>query len=261
MNKTLQILLLTLTGYAYASSVGDRVQLTVNHPDGNSSLVSGDQGTVVCLFQPSEGYTALVMWDKANIGHNGFGTCANKTSQGRGWAVYNWQVQKLSSGTVIGPPAPSSGQYSRTAGSNSIYAYFLNCGSNSAETLGICLPVFYQWSGLLIVKYDASGSYVTVKQIDQSVTMTNVRDNPCGVNLSVYTDVYDNGGQRYITSVRPSRPGSYLYSSTSINYGGVTDWSIGLTYPLLVARGVAAGSECTGFSSLAWSTQLPYPDA
>jgi N-acetylmuramoyl-L-alanine amidase len=79
-------------------SMGDRVEATVNNPDGNSAIFMGNRGTVVCIFAPSEYYNVLVDWDNNVGGHSGFGSCGNRARLGHGWAVFNNQIRKVSGG-------------------------------------------------------------------------------------------------------------------------------------------------------------------
>lgn len=59
--------------------IGDRVEATVNHPSGNSYIMSGDLGTVV----KANPYDAGVEWDKSVGGHD----CCCGCKQGHGWFV------------------------------------------------------------------------------------------------------------------------------------------------------------------------------
>lgn len=63
--------------------VGDRVQLLVNHPDGNKVLMSGATGTVVHV---SISFSVGVCWDVPR-GTPGFHHCQHHCENGRGWYV------------------------------------------------------------------------------------------------------------------------------------------------------------------------------
>jgi hypothetical protein len=80
--------------------VGDRVGLTINNPDGNTILMIGDQGSVVCLFPAGSNYDLYVDWDKTVSSSSGFGSCSNVATVGHGWAVKKEWVQKVNGGAA-----------------------------------------------------------------------------------------------------------------------------------------------------------------
>jgi hypothetical protein len=242
---------------ATASSfgIGDRVALTVNHPDNNSSLVAGDQGTVVCVFQPTEGYSVLVSWDKAYIGHNGFGSCINKASQGRGWAVYDYQIRKLSSGSIIGPPPitpPTALTKTQQSPQQSATFFWVN-------ELGV-FPIYFSGvQGSMTARYTTTGSgNATLTQLDQVVFIPYYY-GPCDIGMGVNTALYNNGGANYVMTIYPQRGGSFLFSSTTRWYGGTSDVNYGGRNLLLSGSGfMAASGECYGWRSVGpWTMLIP----
>jgi len=251
------LLFAVLCATASSFNIGDRVALTVNHPDNNASLVAGDQGTVVCIFQPSEGYSVLVSWDKAYIGHNGFGTCVNKTSQGRGWAVYDSQITKISSGTIIGPPPitpPTALTKTQQSSQQSATFYWVN-------ELGV-FPVYFSGvQGTMTAHYTTSGGgNATLTQLDQVVFVQNFY-GPCDIGMGVNTALYNNSGASYIMTIYPQRAGSFLFASTTRWYGGTADVNYGGRNILLYASGflaASAGGDCYGWRSVGpWTMSIP----
>lgn len=146
--------------------------------------------------------------------------------------------------------APSTGQYSKITQSGTKSAGFVYCGG------GICVPLFYTWEGLLVVKYDRSGSTVTLRSIDQSVSMKNAQYSPCSIAMGVSTDVYKNG-TAFSTTVRVNKKGTYIVGAGTSVWGGITTLSLSVTSPKLVSTATAAGYKCMGGGQFNWSTSLP----
>lgn len=248
-------ILAVLCATASSFNIGDRVALTVNHPDNNSSLVSGDQGTVVCSFQPAEGYSVLVSWDKSYIGHNGFGSCVNKASQGRGWAVYDNQIRKISSGTIIGPPPttpPSSlTKTQQSPQQGATFYYFSEAG---------VFPVYFSGvQGTITARYTTTGGgSATLTQLDEVVFIPYYY-GPCDIGMGVNTSLYNNGGANYVMTVYPERAGSFLFSGSTRWYGGTADVNYGGRNIVLSANGfLSAGGSCYGWRSIGpWTMQIP----
>jgi hypothetical protein len=81
--------------------VGDRVQLLVNAPDGNTSLVTGQTGTVVSGAPGTP--PLLVSWDNFQDGHNGntLAQCPSTSlPDSSGWYVDCTDVQVIAGDTA-----------------------------------------------------------------------------------------------------------------------------------------------------------------
>lgn len=75
-------------------AVGDRIELTVDGPDGNESLLTGHRGTVVCIStDPGLDYNLLVSWDSWADGHDPFFACDEPSSPSAGPADSHWFVK------------------------------------------------------------------------------------------------------------------------------------------------------------------------
>ena len=65
--------------------IGQRVELIIDHPDNNQSLVRGDTGTVVKVYGDGATQSIGVQWDKYVSGHD----CTSDTCLGgHGWLVF-----------------------------------------------------------------------------------------------------------------------------------------------------------------------------
>jgi len=134
------------------------------------------------------------------------------------------------------------------------------------EVLSVCVPVPFQWHGSVRVNYDWSfdpssqGYDVFIRSIDQSVIMLAAGrpNNPCNIRMGISTDVYENDGQDFLGTIRISRPGSYIFPPTALNFGGIADPHLQVFNPRLTTRAVAIGSPCLGIPSLSWSFDLPF---
>jgi hypothetical protein len=73
-------------------SVGDRVRLLVNNPDGNEQLLAGHLGTVVC-GTTAFGGLIFVSWDGITNGHAGNGFCECPTAQLPPGSTTGWWVE------------------------------------------------------------------------------------------------------------------------------------------------------------------------
>lgn len=69
--------------------VGDRVSLTIDHPDGNKDLMNGDTGTVVD-YDPSDDPEIIgIEFDRKIIrGHS----CCDHCADGYGWYVITTEI-------------------------------------------------------------------------------------------------------------------------------------------------------------------------
>lgn len=68
--------------------VGDYVMLTVDNPDGNKQLRTGDFGIVV----HANSYSYAVDWLRDVSGHD----CEGKCRYGNGWVVNDYEVKAVS---------------------------------------------------------------------------------------------------------------------------------------------------------------------
>ena len=69
-------------------SAGDRVRLTMDHPDDHPTLLAGHQGTVVCFDESSASRPVLVSWDDWMAGHENVGSCTTAVLPHRDWSCW-----------------------------------------------------------------------------------------------------------------------------------------------------------------------------
>ena len=65
--------------------IGQRVELVIDHPDNNYSLVRGDTGTVVKVYGDGATQSIGVQWDKYVNGHD---WASDTCLEGHGWWVF-----------------------------------------------------------------------------------------------------------------------------------------------------------------------------
>ena len=80
-------------------SVGDRVRLVVNHPDGDTERVIGDEGTALVVRNHTR-YNVLVEFDRYTAnGHNGaiLDGVVHRCPNGHGWWVSFDEIEVIES--------------------------------------------------------------------------------------------------------------------------------------------------------------------
>ncbi len=116
------------------------------------------------------------------------------------------------------------------------------------------IPIAYSWQGSARVDFTRSGSYVTIRRVDQTVLVHDARrfGNPVGIQGAVNMDVLEDGW-RYVGTIYVAAPGSYIIGVNHLIFGGVTNLSWTVRNPTFRVNTTVVATRGYGLYRRSWT--------
>jgi hypothetical protein len=115
------------------------------------------------------------------------------------------------------------------------------------------IPFFYAWRGLARVDYSRTGNVVTIQKVDQSWIISGAgRNNLLGMVAATNIDVFENGS-RYVGTIYPAQPGSYIYSPNDRVGGGITYLNWRVANPTFRVNIICVAQDGWGWYQRSWT--------
>jgi hypothetical protein len=122
----------------------------------------------------------------------------------------------------------------------------------------------YTWNAFVRADHSYRGYdpyNVTLKRIDESILVygAGVPNPICNITAGINTTVYDGYSGRSLGTFAPTATGSYLYTPSNRNFGGLAFPNLLVYRPRLQPNATVAAYDCTPLYGLSYSWTFSAP--